>query len=110
MRERRQYHRFGRRNFIANSAVTLIGFAAFALMLLNWIVDWIRGIAMIVFIATIVILIAMDFYRFRHFHCPKCGALLSKPDNRDLDSGDPIVFICMTCDIEWETGLSIPSS
>jgi len=43
--------------------------------------------------------------RHRHFACPTCGTMLHRePDGKD---GDPITFVCIPCDTEWDTGFTV---
>jgi hypothetical protein len=40
--------------------------------------------------------------RRRRFPCPGCGTMLHREPGGQ--PGDPITFVCKTCDTEWDTG------
>ena len=106
---RREHKQFGRKQLLINAPITVIGFAALALMFLDFETRGLRfWIASAVFGLAIISIATSEFVRFRRFRCPSCGDKLPKPDFVQLDVGDPICFVCEKCDIEWDSGLSIP--
>ena len=109
MRERREHKQFGRKQLLINAPITLIGFAAFGLMFLDFESRGVRfWIASSFFALAIISIATSEFVRFRRFRCPSCGDRLPKPNFMHLGVGDPICFICEKCNVEWDTGLSVP--
>jgi len=41
--------------------------------------------------------------RLKRYRCHKCGRLIGRADASRLGRGEPIVFHCDRCDIEWDT-------
>lgn len=109
MTVRREHKQFGRRQTLANIPILLIGFGAFAFVLLDVEVRGLRfWISASVFVLAICWVAVFEYLRMRRFSCPACGDRLAKPDFSDFNVGDPICFTCKKCDIEWDTGLSNP--
>jgi hypothetical protein len=53
------------------------------------------------------ILFLVLLFRLRpKFKCPQCGRELAGPATRGKE-GERVRFACTTCQIEWETGLSV---
>jgi hypothetical protein len=46
--------------------------------------------------------------RPRFFKCPQCGTKLGSKDQLGTSDEEPIRFVCSRCQIEWETGLTVP--
>lgn len=87
----------------------MIGFIACAVMFIDFEILGLRfWIASGVFALAIIMIAVSEHVRLRRFRCPSCGERLRKPDLTKLSVGDAIVFECERCDVEWDTGLSIP--
>src|SRR5688500_18606266 len=41
------------------------------------------------------------------FHCPQCGRKLYSGDMTGTELGEPILFVCPVCQIEWDTGYTV---
>lgn len=39
------------------------------------------------------------------FRCPTCGRKLGRKDALGAEVGEPIVFVCPVCRVEWDTGM-----
>jgi predicted RNA-binding Zn-ribbon protein involved in translation (DUF1610 family) len=64
-----------------------------------------RWIAAAIFVALIAGWIVADQRFFRSYQCPQCGAVIRKPTLVNRSSGDPIMYHCPNCKIEWDTRL-----
>ncbi len=42
------------------------------------------------------------------FKCPRCRRKLGRRDMLGREAGDRVRYICPECEIEWDTGLTIP--
>ncbi len=42
------------------------------------------------------------------FHCPRCGRKLRRADMLGREAGERVRFVCPICQIEWDTGLTVP--
>jgi len=48
------------------------------------------------------------FLRIRpKFKCPQCGKELRRDAMFGMKEGEPIRFVCSTCQIKWESGMSV---
>lgn len=66
-----------------------------------WAFSLAFGLGFVIFIAS--------FVRLRpKFTCPQCGKELGRDDMRGKEDGEPIRFVCTTCQIEWESGMNVP--
>ena len=111
MRERRNHKSFGRRQLLINTPFVVLGFVAFAFMFADFEIRGVRfWLASLGFALAIISIAVSEFVRFRRFRCPACGDLLPKPDFAQLKIGDSICFTCERCDVEWDSGLSIPDA
>lgn len=45
-------------------------------------------------------------YKLSRFRCPMCKQVIIN-DHKHLEHGAAVTFLCLVCDIEWDTGLSI---
>jgi predicted RNA-binding Zn-ribbon protein involved in translation (DUF1610 family) len=57
------------------------------------------------FLAWMTAWIVADAFYFRRYRCPTCGMTISRPTNPERQLGDPIVYSCPDCAIEWDTRL-----
>ena len=58
---------------------------------------------MLAFFAGVVNIIKLGLFSYR---CPQCRASLAQASGQD---GDPVLYICPTCKVEWATGSRISS-
>lgn len=84
-----------------------IGFGLVALIYFLWPNSpfWIFSVA----IGTGFVLFLVLFFRLRpKFRCPQCGQELDRETMLGKKEGEPIRFVCSTCQIEWESGMNVP--
>lgn len=70
--------------------------------------SWTWG-AFAIFLAGGVFGLWWQHRRHTRIQCPQCGQLIRHESFNRLQPGDPINFYCKQCDIEWVTGLSVPT-
>lgn len=103
---RERDRRYGRRTLLRNLALSLPPLAALTLM---WGRAHERGatfwVAAVFFVAWIAGWAVLDVVRLRRYRCPACGAPIPRPTRVERAPGDPIVFHCPRCRVEWDTGL-----
>jgi predicted RNA-binding Zn-ribbon protein involved in translation (DUF1610 family) len=64
-----------------------------------------RWIAVAIFVALFAGWIVADQFLFRSYRCPQCGAVIREPTLVNRSPGDPIMYYCPKCRIEWNTRL-----
>jgi hypothetical protein len=68
----------------------------------DWVLFYIH-VCMLAFFAGVVNSIKLKLFSYR---CPQCRASLAQVPGQD---GDPVLYICPTCKVEWATGSRISS-
>ena len=98
-----------RGGMIAFFACGLIGFAAAVWAMFRWApfeeLWWAPVPAgLIAFIGSLLL------YAWLHpFRCPRCGRKLGRRHMLGAEPGEMVRFVCPSCQIEWDTGRSIPT-
>ncbi len=95
--------RFGARYLLRNTILSLLAAAVFYFGLASE--GSTRWIAAAVFLAMMAGWIAADLLLFRRYKCPRCNTALHQPTQLRRSPGDPIVYHCSKCSIEWDTRL-----
>lgn len=100
---RRVDRKFGARYTLRH---TILIVPAAAVFWIGWTSEGLtRWIAIAVFVGWLAGLMVADFFFFRRFSCPECGTAIGRPTLEDRSPGDPILYYCPTCRIEWDTRL-----
>jgi len=109
--EKLEYKKFGKKYFFQN---LLFSLPLALLFVIIWNraeeLDIIFWTSLTLFISGIIWGFVWDKVRRRNFHCPKCNKHILKPTIVNAGPNDPINYYCENCDVEWETGLSVPDS
>ncbi len=111
MFERRNYKEFAWRARWQNVPFGILAFIVFIFMFIDWSIRGPRfWIASSIFAGSIISMAIMDYIRFRRFDCPQCHERLPKPNFDSVVEGDPILFVCDRCKIEWDSGVKVRNS
>ncbi len=103
--EHRDDRRFGQRYVFRNAVLAVPLGLALVVMWRNphsESATWIGAAFVVLWIAGWIV---ADVAWFRRYRCPSCGAVIRSPKETDSDASDPIVYVCRTCNIEWDTRL-----
>lgn len=69
----------------------------------DWVLFYIH-VCMLAFFAGVVNGIKLQLFSYR---CPQCRASLAQTKVPGGKDGDPVLFVCPTCKVEWDTGFKI---
>lgn len=109
--EKLKYKKYGKKYFIQHLFLSIPLLILFVIAWSHWeTLDLIFWSCIGLFMGSIVTGIIWDKRKFKNFHCPECGNLIAEPTIKDIQEYDPINYYCPDCDIEWETGLSVPGT
>jgi hypothetical protein len=90
--------------------------ATMGTMLLCAVLEW-TGAPRGWFLASFLLVFVFGFIAWQswgrlfclRYWCPQCRNRIPKPTVAPRKPGDPLHFYCSACDIEWDTGLSVPT-
>ena len=107
MAQRRNDRTYAARLQFLNLLYLLPGMACFGLV---WTYaadpDVVFYITIFGFLSCILIGMFIDFIRHTSYKCPECGQKIAEPIRKNRREGDPIIFLCQACEIEWDICLT----
>jgi predicted RNA-binding Zn-ribbon protein involved in translation (DUF1610 family) len=106
MPTRKRVSRFGAKYVLIQGVTAVPGFLALvaAVLLFDWtqVVFWLLAAA---FAAAMGLTVITHVRVLHSFRCPTCGKSIRRPTLVRRQAGDPVVYFCDRCDVEWDTGL-----
>jgi predicted RNA-binding Zn-ribbon protein involved in translation (DUF1610 family) len=104
--ERREDRRFGKRYILRNIALAIPPSIALCVL---WFsrneagsTTWIATASFVVWMVGWVL---ADVVWFRRYRCPSCGSPIRSATITRRQAGDPIIYFCRECNVEWDTRL-----
>lgn len=102
--ERRVDRGFAWRSLCRNALLSIPPLVVLCLLWPRWEAPdpafWLMAALFVLWIAGWML---ADLRLLRRYRCPTCGLAIRRPTIVDRGPGDPVLYYCRRCDVEWDT-------